>query len=37
MLEHVGRKFYKTFFKKINNLMTDDGLALIHTIGSTRS
>jgi len=37
MLEHVGRKFYKTFFKKINNLMTDDGLSLIHTIGSTNS
>ena len=35
MLEHVGRKFYKTFFKKINNLMTDDGISLIHTIGST--
>ena len=35
MLEHVGRKFYKTFFKKINKLLTDDGLALIHTIGST--
>ena len=35
MLEHVGRKFYKTFFKKINNLMTEDGLSLIHTIGST--
>ena len=35
MLEHVGRKFYKTFFKKINNLMTDDGVSLIHTIGST--
>ena len=35
MLEHVGRKFYKTFFKKINNIMTDDGLSLIHTIGST--
>ena len=34
MLEHVGRKFYKTFFKKINDLMTDDGLSLIHTIGS---
>ena len=34
MLEHVGRKFYKTFFKKIKNLMTDDGLSLIHTIGS---
>ncbi len=35
MLEHVGRKFYKTFFKKVNDLMTDDGLSLIHTIGST--
>jgi len=35
MLEHVGRKFYKTFFNKINNLMTEDGMALIHTIGST--
>ena len=35
MLEHVGRKFYKTSFKKINDLMTDDGLSLIHTIGST--
>jgi cyclopropane-fatty-acyl-phospholipid synthase len=35
MLEHVGRKFYKIFFKKINDLMTDDGLSLIHTIGST--
>ena len=35
MLEHVGRKFYKTFFKKINHdLLTNDGLALIHTIGS---
>jgi len=35
MVEHVGRKFYKTFFKKINELMTEDGLSLIHTIGST--
>jgi len=35
MLEHVGRKFYKTFFKRINDLMTDDGVSLIHTIGST--
>ena len=34
-LEHTGRKFYKTFFKKLNNLMTDDGISLIHTIGST--
>ena len=37
MLEHVGRKFYKTFFKQIDNIMTEDGLALIHTIGSTES
>ena len=37
MLEHVGRKFYKTFFRKINDLMTDDGLSLIHTIGSTEA
>ena len=34
-LEHTGRKFYKTFFKKLNNLMTDDGISLIHSIGST--
>jgi len=37
MLEHVGRKFYKTFFNKIKNIMTDDALGLIHTIGSTDS
>ena len=34
MFEHVGRKFYKTFFKQVNRLLNDDGLALIHTIGS---
>ncbi len=34
MFEHVGRKFYKTFFKKVNKLLNDRGLALIHTIGS---
>ena len=33
-MEHIGRKFYKTFFKKIFNILTDDGLALCHTIGS---
>ena len=32
--EHFGKKFYKTFFKKVNNLLNVDGLALIHTIGS---
>ena len=34
MFEHVGRKFYKTFFKQVNQLLKDNGLALIHTIGS---
>ena len=34
MFEHVGRKFYKKFFKKINELLSDDGISLIHTIGS---
>jgi len=34
MFEHVGRKFYKTFFKRVYKLLNDKGLALIHTIGS---
>ena len=33
-MEHLGRKFYKTFFKTLNKLMTDNGIALCHTIGS---
>ena len=37
MFEHVGRKFYKTFFKQVNNLLNNNGLALIHTIGSVNS
>ena len=32
--EHFGKKFYKTFFKKIKNIMTEDGICLLHTIGS---
>ena len=32
--EHFGKKFYKTFFKKIHNIMTEDGIFLLHTIGS---
>ena len=32
--EHFGRKFYKTFFKKVKDIMTDDGICLLHTIGS---
>ena len=34
MFEHVGRKFYKKFFRQINKLLTVDGISLIHTIGS---
>ena len=34
MFEHVGRKFYKRFFKQIEKLLTENGISLIHTIGS---
>ena len=34
MFEHVGRKFYKKFFKQIEKLLNDNGISLIHTIGS---
>ena len=34
MFEHVGRKFYNKFFKQIEKLLNDDGVSLIHTIGS---
>ena len=32
--EHIGKKFYKTFFKKVHNIMTDNGICLLHTIGT---
>ncbi len=34
MFEHVGRKFYKKYFNTVNKLLKNDGVALIHTIGS---
>ena len=34
MFEHVGRKFYKKFFNQVEKLLKEDGIALIHTIGS---
>ena len=34
MFEHVGRKFYKTYFNQVSKLLKSDGVALIHTIGS---
>ena len=35
--EHIGKKFYKTFFKKVHNIMTDNGICLLHTIGTVNS
>ena len=37
MFEHVGKKFYKTFFKSINTLLQDNGIFLLHTIGSVEA
>ena len=37
MFEHVGYKNYRTFMKKVRNLLKEHGLFLLHTIGSNRS
>ncbi len=34
MFEHVGVKNYRTYFKKVHELLKDDGLFLLHTIGT---
>jgi len=36
MFEHVGAPQYRTYFNKINDLLTEDGIALIHTIGRAK-
>jgi len=33
MFEHVGRPNYQRFFDQVARLLTDDGVALIHSIG----
>ncbi len=33
MLEHVGVRHYEEFFARVRDLLTDDGLAVIHAIG----
>lgn len=33
MLEHVGPRHYGEFYNKVNDLLSDDGVALIHCIG----
>jgi cyclopropane-fatty-acyl-phospholipid synthase len=35
MFEHVGAPNFGTFFKVVRDRLTDDGVALIHTIGRT--
>jgi cyclopropane-fatty-acyl-phospholipid synthase len=37
MFEHVGYKNYRTFMEKVRSLLKEDGLFLLHTIGSNRS
>ena len=32
MFEHVGFKYYSQFFNKLKNLLTEDGVAVLHTI-----
>ena len=34
MFEHVGVNHYSEFFAKLKNLMTDDGIAILHSIGA---
>ena len=37
MIEHVGYKNYRDYFKMANKNLVDDGLFLLHTIGEVRS
>lgn len=37
MFEHVGYKNYRTFMKKVQSVMKEDGLFLLHTIGGNKS
>jgi len=33
MFEHVGKRNYSQFLSRVRNLLADDGLALVHSIG----
>ncbi len=37
MIEHVGYKNYRTYMKIVDDCLADDGLFLLHTIGSSTS
>jgi len=32
MMEHVGQPFFRTYFRKIRELLADDGVAVVHTM-----
>ena len=34
MFEHVGVPHYREFFRKVKDLLADDGVALLHSIGT---
>lgn len=34
MFEHVGKRNFATYFRRVKELLKDDGIATIHTIGS---
>ena len=33
MFEHVGVDFYETYFRRCAELLTDDGVMMLHSIG----
>lgn len=37
MFEHVGYKNYRTYFRKVSELLAEDGLFLLHTIAGNES
>ena len=37
MFEHVGEPHYPTYFKKVKDVLAEDGVALIHTIGAANA
>ena len=37
MFEHVGPKNYRTYMQKMHELLADDGLFLLHTIGHSKT
>ena len=37
VMEHVGYKNYRTYFKVVDRCLREDGIAFVHTIGTNRS